>query len=415
MRFCKRLLMLIALLTLVIGLLPLDAQSNVTLVVWDSWTSDAEQTLLDQLDRQLELANPGVTVQREANSSADLASLLPNTLAQPNAPDIVMIKLNQTASLVQARLLLPLGDYADEYDWWDRSGRDLQRLTGISGELYSVPVTAEMVVVFYNKAIFSQLNLSVPLTWDDLEADLITIKNSGFIPMTFGNADGSAGVDMFGALAYAYSDIQDINGLISHTPGAAFLTEGNLEAAQNLSDWIDKGDVSPNFSAIDNDTAFAEFTSGKSALWLTSSNHSEAIVAELGDQTGFFLLPSPIGDATTPTIGGFDLGYAIPIASPNAGLAVQYIDYMTNSETAKALLVLSILPATIVEPIDLTNGTPSADLVNAWTTLIAADKIGQPLDSVLPNIAQQIQALAAHKLDAEAFVNAVQQDYEAGQ
>ena len=76
----------------------------------------------------------------------------------------------------------------------------------------------------------------------------------------------SAGIDTFGALAHAYSDIQDIDALVNRSPGAAFLTEGNLEAAQNFSDWIDKGYFSPNFATMDNDAALAEFTGGKSAV-----------------------------------------------------------------------------------------------------------------------------------------------------
>jgi raffinose/stachyose/melibiose transport system substrate-binding protein len=263
--------------------------------------------------------------------------------------------------------------------------------------------------------IFNQLGLSVPVTWDDLEADLLSIKDAGLIPITFGNADRSAGVDTFGALAHAYSDIQDINNLISRTPGAAFLTEGNLEATQNFIDWIDKGYFSPNFATIDNNVALAEFTSGKSALWLASTDNSAAISAAMGsDQVGLFPLPSPIGDSITPTVGGLGLAYGIRATSPNADLAAQYIDLTTNPAVANALLSICVLPAISVDPSTVQMNTLIADLANAWSTISAADKVGQRLDLVLPSIATQIEALTAHRLDPEAFVNAVQKDYEAG-
>ena len=414
MRFSKQLVLLTTLLTLVIGLLPIAAQSSVTLVVWDSWTGDAEQALINQLDQQFEDTHSGVTIQRQAYTRADLASMLPTVLTQPNAPDVVLVEQSQVSSLVQAHLLLALGDYADEYSWWDRSGQDLQRRIGISGELYGVPVTAELVGMFYNKAIFSQLNQSAPVTWDDLETDLLSSKDAGLTSITFGNADGSAGVDTFSALAYAYSDIQDFEGLLSRSPGAAFLTEGNLEAAQNLADWLDKGYFSPNFAAMDNEAALAEFMSGKSATWLTSSNNSSAINATLGDQVSFFLLPSPIGDSVTPTVGGFDRAYGVSKSSANVFLATQYIDLMTNSDTANALLNIGLLPVTRIDPARLQEGTLMSDLVNAWETIFSAGRVGQHFDAILPNIGAQIQALASHRLDPEAFVNAVQQDYEAG-
>ena len=42
----------------------------------------------------------------------------------------------------------------------------------------------------------------------------------------------------------------------------------------------------------------------------------------------------------------------------------------------------------------------------------ALRKLGQRFDAVLPNIGSRIQALAARKLDPEAFVDQVEQDYE---
>ncbi len=414
MRFYRRLALLTALLLLVIGSLPVAAQTSVTLVVWDNWTRDAEQSLINQLDQQFETAHPGVTIQRQTYSSANFETMLENAQTQGNSPDVAMIGQHTLSAMVQTGLLLPLDETADKYGWWSRYSQELQARNSIDGKLYGISVTAEMVAMFYNKAIFSQLNLTVPLTWDDLEADLLSIKGAGLTPISFGNADGSAGVDTFGALAHAYADIQDINGLVNRSPGAAFLTEGNLEAAQNFSDWLDKGYFSPNFATLDNADALAEFTSGKSALWLAGSDNSSAIIASLTDQAGFFLLPSPIGDSVTPTVGGLGFAYGIRASSHNADLAAQYIDFMTNSDTASALLTIGILPATIVDPSTVQSGTLIADLVNAWATINAAGKVGQHFDAVLPDIGSQIQALAAHKLDPEAFVNALEQDYEAG-
>ncbi len=406
---------------------PAAAQTNVTLVVWDNWTRDSEQAMIDQLDAQFEDAHPGVTIQREAYSTDDLGLTLPRELSQSTGPDVAMINqgLTNMAALVQAGLLLPLNDYADQYGWWSRYGAGLHARNSVtddgskvgSGKLYGMSITSEVVAMFYNKDIFSQLNLQVPATWDDLETDLQTIKDGGFVPITFGNLEAWPGIHTYGALAHVYSDMSQINDMIYRNPGGTFLTEGNLEGAQTFVDWIDAGYFSPGFAGMDNDAAaLGEFTGGKSAMWLAGSWNSGSIIDALGETSvGFFLLPSPIGDEVAPTIGGIGLGYGIRKTSANADLAAQYIDFISSPDAANVLFDNGFLPAIAVDDSKLTEGTLTADLVHAWNTISAADKVGQYFDWTLPDIGARIQELAGKQVTPEQFVDEVEQDYQAGQ
>ncbi len=427
MRQHKHFLILLAIaIALTIGLVPVAAQTNVTLVVWDNWTRDAEQSMIEQLDKQFEEAHAGVTIQREAYSTDDLGLTLPRALTQSTGPDVAMINqgLTNMAALVKAGLLLPLNDYADQYKWWDRYGAGLHARNSVtddgahvgSGKLYGMSVTSEVVAVFYNKDIFSKLNLTVPKTWDELEAALEAIKTGGIIPITFGNLEGWPGIHTYGAVAHLYSDIKDINDMIYRNEGGTFMTEGNLKGAQTFVDWIDKGYLSPGFAGLDNDTgALGEFTGAKSAMWLAGSWNSGSITTVLGeDKVGFFILPSPIGDAVAPTIGGIGLGYGIRKTSSNADLAAQYIDFISSPDAASLLFDNGFLPAIAVDPAKLKEGTLTADMVNAWTTISTADKVGQYFDWTLPDIGSRIQELAGKQVTPEQFIDAVQQDYEAG-
>ncbi len=427
MRLNRRSLILLSLSALLlIGLVPAAAQDSTTLVVWDNWTRDSEQAMIEQLDAQFEADHPGVTIQREAYSTDDLGLLLPRELSQDSGPDVAMINqgLTNMAALVKAGLLLPLNDYADQYDWWSRYGMGLHGRNMVtddgsqvgSGKLYGMSVTAEVVAMFYNKQIFSDLSLEVPATWEDLVADLQTIKDANLVPITFGNLEGWPGIHTYGALAHVYSDLDAINAMIYRQPGGTFQTEGNLEGAQTFVDWIDEGYFSPGFAGMDNDTgALGEFTSAKSAMWLAGSWNSGSITDVLGeDNVGFFLLPSPMGEAVAPTIGGIGLGYGIRATSANADLAAQYIDFVSSADAANVLFDAGFLPAIAVDDAKLTEGTLTADLVHAWNTISAADKVGQYFDWTLPDIGSRIQELAAKVVTPEEFVNEVQADYEAG-
>ena len=255
-----------------------------------------------------------------------------------------------------------------------------------------------------------------PTTWDDLEADLQTIKDGGFVPITFGNLEGWPGIHTYGALAHVYSNLDDINNMIYRNEGGTFLTEGNLNGAQTFVDWIDAGYFSPGFAGMDNDTgALGEFTSGKSAMWLAGSWNSGSIIAALGeDKVGFFLLPSPIGDEVAPTIGGIGLGYGIRKTSANADLAARVHRLITSQDAANVLFDNGFLPAIAVDDSKLTEGTLTADLVHAWNTISAADKVGHYFDWTLPDIGARIQELAAKQVTPEEFVNEVEADYKLG-
>jgi raffinose/stachyose/melibiose transport system substrate-binding protein len=427
MRYHKHFLIVLAVtVAFVIGLVPVAAQTDVTLVVWDNWTRDAEQTMIEQLDKQFEDAHPGVTIQREAYSTDDLSLTLPRALTQSTGPDVAMINqgLTNMAALVKAGLLLPLNDYADQYKWWDRYGAGLHARNSVtddgehvgSGSLYGMSVTSEVVAMFYNKDIFTKLNLTVPKTWDELQADLEAIKAGGYVPVTFGNLEGWPGIHTYGALAHVYSDIKAVNDMIYRNEGGTFKTEGNLNGAQTFVDWIDKGYLSPGFAGMDNDTgALGEFTSAKSAMWLAGSWNSGSISSVLGeDKVGFFILPSPTGEKVAPTIGGIGLGYGIRKTSSNADLAAQYIDFISSPDAANVLFDNGYLPAIAVDSAKLKEGTLTADLVNAWTTISTADMVGQYFDWTLPDIGPRIQELAGKQVTPEQFVDEVQQDYEAG-
>jgi raffinose/stachyose/melibiose transport system substrate-binding protein len=411
---------------LVLAMFPAAAQEEVTLVVWDNFTREAEQAMIEELNARFEEMNPGVTIQREAYSTDDLGLLLPRELGEPSGPDVAMINqgLNNMAALVEAGLLLPLDDYADQYGWWDRYGLGLHGRNSVeadgsafgSGNLYGVSNTAEVVAVFYHRDIFEELGLSVPQTWEDFEASLPVIQEAGYVPITFGNLEGWPGIHTFGALAHAYSNLEDIENFMYRREGGTLLTEGMLNAATKFKEWIDAGYFSPGQAGMDNDNgALTEFVNKQSAMWLAGSWNSGSIIDALGEEAvGFFVLPSPTSDGPAPTIGGIGLAYGIRATSEHADLAAAYIDLVTSPEAAALLFENGYLPAVAVDSAELTEGTLTADMVNAWNTISEANIVGHYFDWTLQDIGARIQELAGGVLSPEDFVNAVEEDYQAG-
>jgi len=425
MKHPRSLITLALVAVLLAALVPASAQEEVTLVVWDNWTRDAEQAMIEQLNAEFEEANPGVTIQREAYDTTDLTNILPLALSEDSGPDVAMINQGYTGmgALVEAGLLLPLDSYAEQYGWADRYSEGLHARNRFTedgaqlgeGNLYGVSTTAEVVGVYYWEDDFAELGLSIPTTFDEFEAVVKALKDAGKTPIVFGSLDGWPAIHTWGAIEHAYATPQEIDDFIYRREGGTFDTEANLKAAQKMVEWIDAGYFSPGFEGMDYDNqTFGAFLNHQGSMWITGSWMTGSIIEELGeDGIGFFLVPSAIEGAPPYSIGGVGLAYGVRATTKHPDLAAAYIDLVTGPRAAELLFEQGFLPAAAVDPALLTEGSLTADVVNAWNTISTEDAVGQYLDWTMPDIAADIQEMMAGQVTPEEFVQNVEADYTA--
>src|SRR5215213_8110779 len=247
----RRLLYLFLVLALSAALVgTVGAQDDVTLVVWDNFTRESEQEMIETLNAEFEAAHPGVTIQRESYETSNLTSLLPLALTESTGPDVAMINqgIANMGALVEAGLLLPLNDYADQYDWWSRYGEGLHRRNSFTdelqfgeGNLYGVSNTAEVVGVFYHKDMFEELGLEIPTILEEFESVSQALLDAGMTPIVFGSLDGWPAIHEYGALENAFTTTDALDALVFRFENGTFNDEPNLEAAQRLVDWVNRG------------------------------------------------------------------------------------------------------------------------------------------------------------------------------
>ncbi|MCZ7547324.1 MAG: extracellular solute-binding protein [Anaerolineae bacterium] len=295
---------IVALLVAALGVAPSAAQEEVTLVVWDNWTRDAEQAMIQQLNEEFMEAHPGVTIAREVYATDDLTDILPLALSEETGPDVTMINQGYSGmgALVQAGLLLPLNDYADQYDWWSRYALGLHSRNSFSedgaqfgvGNVYGVSNTAEVVGVYYHKGIFEEYGLEIPQTLEAFEALANTLLENGVTPIVFGSLDGWPPIHEFSVLQGVYITLEELDALMYRLEDGAFDTEANLMAAEKLVEWVNAGFFSPGFEGMDYDNAtFGAFLNQEGAMWITGNWMTGSIVEELdAESVGFFAFPS---------------------------------------------------------------------------------------------------------------------------
>lgn len=426
MQFARRVLLIGALAALtMLATGAAFAQDETTLTVWDNFTRPAEQEMIEALHAEFMDQYPGLTIVRESYETSDLTNLLPLALSESTGPDVAMINqgIANMGALVQAGLLLPLDNYADTYGWLDRYGEGLHNRNRFTegaaqfgeGDLYGVSNTAEVVGVYYHKDIFDEYGLSVPTTLEAFESVAQTLLDAGVTPIAFGSLDGWPAIHEYGALQNAYTTLDALDSVIFRREGATFADEANLRAAEKLVEWVDRGFFSEGFEGMDYDNATTgAFVNKDAAMWLTGSWMNGTILETLDEASvGFFLLPDEAGSEVPLATGGVGLAYGIRATTTEPDLAAAYIDMITGERAAELLFEQGYLPAVAVDPAVLTEGTLTADVVNAWNAISSNNAVGHYLDWTIPydEIVAALQELLGGQITPGEFTANVEAVY----
>lgn len=139
---------------------------------------------------------------------------------------------------------------------------------GVNG-VYGVPTTPYGVCVFYNTAVFKELGLELPETWEDIEAIAPALIAAGKIPMTFGAKDNYRGGHFFTALSMKYYGAALKDELVGGTE------KWNSEKTVVLMDYMkklaDAGVFGTNNLAYNADGELARLESGEAAMCFSGS------------------------------------------------------------------------------------------------------------------------------------------------
>jgi multiple sugar transport system substrate-binding protein len=144
-----------------------------TTIKWALW--DYEQTAYyDAIIEGYKKVNPNVTIETVDLGSSDYSNMLQTQMAGGSDFDVVTIKDTPGyTNLVVQDLLEPLDDFiAQEGIDLSLYGGTTEQVT-IDDKLYQLPFRSDFWIVYYNKAIFDEMNVPYPtndMTLEDYDA-----------------------------------------------------------------------------------------------------------------------------------------------------------------------------------------------------------------------------------------------------
>lgn len=162
---------------------------DVTLTVW-SWRTEDEEAY-NRIFDVYEEANPGVTIELQTFKNSEYTQVLTTGLTGTSSagPDIVQVQAyNRIQPFIDGGNLVAIDDTVDGIAGIESAA--IEAVQGREdGKTYGVPFASQMLQMFYNKAIFAELELGVPKTWSEFLAVNETLQDADYTPLAIGAKD----------------------------------------------------------------------------------------------------------------------------------------------------------------------------------------------------------------------------------
>lgn len=283
-------------------------------------------------------AYPHITVKWEQIDTKTVRDVIKTRLAAGGEGlDIIAPQTNDYAPLAEQGTWVDLSGEADLLAHVDPAA--IEDMGKVNGKVYGIPFTRQAYVVWYNKDIFKQYNLSEPKNWDEFLAVAETLKSNGVPPLVLaGKVDWL--VSVFSGLPYSGLLTQDPNWITKVSNGEAKWTdEASVTALRNLKTLVDKGYLLEGALGTGEDQAYQAFYQEKAAMVVNGIWAIDRVVQNTPKfEVGVF---APAGNAkgTEPKVA-FIYGniYAVTTHSKNQEAALTFLKFLAKPENAKPFM-----------------------------------------------------------------------------
>lgn len=260
------------------------------------------------------------------------------------------------------------------------------------GKYYGIPLYTNGKLMGYNKALFDELGLEVPATFEDLLDTCGVIKEAGYEPIAFGNKDGWPGLHYLQQL-FAYNVPADVMEADFDPETATWDDPGYKKSLHEFVELVDQcTNTGDGTNALLYSTARTAMLAGESAMYYSEILEFNAVLDEgnvvTAETFGMFPLPAPEGAAGDPkSIQGAPEGFFINPKAENPALAVDFMKFVTNLENASTLSATPYSqPSTVIGAVN--ENTSSKAIIEGIDIVNEASRIVIWLDTVtVPEVA----------------------------
>lgn len=266
------LLMVMVMTALTLGACGKKAEDEqITLTLWHSFGSTVSQDVIDDFIEIYEKEHPNIKIVQETAQIEEYQFRKLKVAVANNSQGDIFLSYGggYSQSIVDAGAALPLNDYLEADNTYDRLQSGVLDYFTYDGEVYGLPIKKWAGVLYCNRELFEQADLEYPQTWDELLNCVKVFREQGITPMTLGGKDGWH-IGMYqNALAVRTGGAEYCNKAI--VGEESLDTEAVVKSAELLKELVDAGAFSEGVMALSADEAQMEFFMGKVPMYYSGS------------------------------------------------------------------------------------------------------------------------------------------------
>jgi raffinose/stachyose/melibiose transport system substrate-binding protein len=320
--------------------------------------------MMEALTEAYAASHEGVSFDIEIRpGGGDGDNIVKTRLATGEMADLFMYN---SGSLFQAlnptESLLPLTDLANQANVID-SFKPV--VTGTDGNVYGIPFGPAMGGgIFYNRAIYEELGLSIPQTWDEFIANAQAAKDAGYagVIQTHG-ATWSSQLFVLGDFFNVQAAVPDFAARYTNNEAKYATTPAALRGFEYNQQVYDLGLLNEDFGAATFEEGMEMVATGVGAHYPMLTFAIGQVATNFPDDLpnlGFFAQPGPTADANGLTVWMPGALY-IPANTDQADIARDFANWLATVEACQ--IMIGAVGATgpyLIEGCDLPADVPQA-------------------------------------------------------
>ena len=253
------------------------ASGPITLTVWHYYNVDGQVEGLEKLAEGFEADHPDVTVEFAYVPVDQFTTKAVTAAGASTGPDVLIFGASGTYSLAEAGAIAPMTEWWDGYADKDQFPEGVMQR--VDGELYGVQGYVNLLGLWYNQDLLTELGADVPTSIDDLENVMQDAAAAGKQGITLTGKPGLEsqwqGFPWFTSSGFSYGDPQ---------------ADPMADTYTMLQDWVANGYLSPEAATWDQTIPFQQFAAGNS-VFAVNGNWQVGAAQEAAFEYGVAPLP----------------------------------------------------------------------------------------------------------------------------
>ncbi|MBZ4665143.1 extracellular solute-binding protein [Mahella sp.] len=311
----------------------------------------------------------------QAYENEQYKTKLTTLMAANSVPDIFFTwELDYLRPFVEAGKVYEIGKLLDaDPTWKDSFQSGVFDPVTYNDKVYAVPHAKSICVMFYNKKIFKDNNLSIPTTYEEFLNTCQTLKDKGITPIAMAAPDAWIPAQLVQQIADGIGGMKIYNGLLDGS--VKWNDPAYIEAGKEVQDMVNKGYFPDGFLGMKSANSTQLFKDGETAMYFMGcwdiATVTDKSTSSIVDDVGAFALPAKNPQNNNILVGSIDQSLAISANSKNPEAAAAFIKLFGSQKYQEEFLYKTgRLPTTKID-IDKTKvSSVTADVLDISSKVV---------------------------------------------